>query len=365
MALGAYGTTDSPQEAGMPEILSLIEGEYLRDILDQPHALENTIAHLDQSRSLQDLSTRLNKGKFQRVVLTGMGSSFHALHPLNLELVSHGFTPVMVETSELVHYKNRFFDPKTLIVAVSQSGQSAEMVRLVEVNRKRCAVIAVTNTEDSTLATHATASVLTQAGREFSVSCKTYLTALVALKWLGDILCQRDVRRTRRELKHAAPAVASYLADWKDYVQSLVERLNGVRHLFLVGRGASLAAVGTGALIVKEADHFHAEGMSSAAFRHGPLEMLSEETLVLVFSGATKTQGLNGRLLADVKQHGGRAELVGKSAALKCFRLTEYGASLRSVLEIVPVQMITLALAARAGREPGRFELASKVTTTE
>src|SRR3984893_7810371 len=250
----------------MPEILSLIEGEYLRDILDQPHALENTLAHLDQSRSLQDLSTRLNKGKFQRVVLTGMGSSFHALHPLNLELVSHGFTPVMVETSELVHYKNRFFDPKTLIVAVSQSGQSAEMVRLAEVNRKRSAVIAVTNTPESPLVEHATAALFTQAGAEFSVSCKTYVTALMALKWLGEVLWPRDVKQRRRELKHAARAVAAYLADWKEYVLSLAKDLSDIRYLFFVGRGESLAAVGTGALIIKESDHFHAEGMSSATF---------------------------------------------------------------------------------------------------
>jgi glucosamine--fructose-6-phosphate aminotransferase (isomerizing) len=349
----------------MPELLSVIEGEYLRDILDQPHAMEDTLAGLERSQSLQDLSTRLNAGKFRRILLTGMGSSFHALHPLNLQLVNQGFTPVMVETSELVHYKSRFVDPKTLIIAVSQSGQSAEMVRLVEMNRKRCTVIAVTNTADSPLAKQASAALLTQAGEEFSVSCKTYVTALMALKWLGDILCEKDMRRTRRELKQAAPAIASYLADWKDYVQGLVRDLDGVRHLFLVGRGASLAAVGTGALIVKEADHFHAEGMSSAAFRHGPLEMLSAETFVLVFSGDAKTQALNGRLLSDIQQQGGRAELAGDKAAKECFRLTDYGNSVRSILEILPVQMITLALAARAGREPGRFELATKVTTTE
>src|ERR1035437_6791132 len=116
------------------EDLAIVEGEYLRDIIHQPQALENTLATLETSKPLQDVAARLNKGKFQRVVLTGMGSSFHALHPLNLELISHGFTALMVETSELVHYKNRFFDPKTLIIAVSQSGRSAEMVRLVQTN---------------------------------------------------------------------------------------------------------------------------------------------------------------------------------------------------------------------------------------
>jgi len=347
------------------EDLAVIEGEYLRDILNQPQALGNTLASLETSKPLQDVAARLNRGKFQRVVLTGMGSSFHALHSLNLELISHGFTALMVETSELVHYKNRFFDPKTLIIAVSQSGQSAEMVRLVQTNHKRCTVVAVTNTPDSPLAKHANAAVLTQAGHEFSVSCKTYVTALMALKWLGDVLCERDLRRTRKELKHACPATAAYLADWKDYVGTLAQVLKNTRHLFLVGRGASLATVGTGALIVKESDHFHAEGMSSAAFRHGPFEMLGSETFVLVFAGDAKTRDLNQRLLADIRQQEGRAELVDKDASLPCCRIPEHSPSVRQILEILPVEMITLALALQARREPGRFELASKVTTTE
>lgn len=343
----------------------VIEGAYLRDILNQPQALEDTLANLGPCRELESLAVRLSRGKFQRVVLTGMGSSFHALHPLNLQLISQGHTAIMVETSELVHYKSRLFDPKTLIVAVSQSGQSAEMLRLITVNRKRAAVIAVTNTPDSVLARHASTALLTRAGSESSVSCKTYVTALMALKWLGDVLCKRDPRLSHRDLKHAAPAVAAYLAGWKAYVEFMTVKLSHMRHLFFVGRGASLAAVGTGALIVKEAGLFHAEGMSSAAFRHGPFEMLSEETFVVVFCGDARTRDLNRRLLSDMQEQGGCAELVGEKAALECFRLEDHGDSVRSIQEILPVQMITLALAALAGREPGKFELVTKVTTTE
>ena len=344
--------------------LSVIDGQYFRDILAQPQALEKTLRGFECSRALKTLAARLNKGKFQRIVLTGMGASFHALHPLNLELVDHGLTPIMVETSELVHYKSRFFDPRTLIVAVSQSGRSAEMIRLLQINRKRSAVIAVTNTMDSPLARRADALVLTQAGQEFSVSCKTYVAALMALRWVGDVLCERDSRRTRQELQHAAPAVSAYLAGWQSHVQSLSEELRDIRHLFLVGRGASLAAVGTGALIVKESDHFHAEGMSSAAFRHGPFEMLSREIFVLIFAGDPKTRSLNNRLFEDIQQQG-RTGLVGGDAPQAAFRLAAVPRSIIPVLEILPVQMITLALAAQIGREPGRFELASKVTTTE
>ena len=344
---------------------SVIEGAYLRDILDQPRALEETLARLEVPDTLQRFAGRLREGEFKTVVLTGMGSSFHALHPLNLELIDHGFTPMMVETSELLHYQNRLFDPETLIVAVSQSGQSAEVVRLLEMNRGKSPVIAVTNTPGSPLAEQADVTILSQAGDEFSVSCKTYLAALMGLRWLGDVMCERDLQHTRAELNAAAPAVGDYLAHWKEYVQELARMLQGARHLFLVGRGPSLAAVGTGALTIKESDHFHAEGMSSAAFRHGPFEMLSEETFVLVFAGADKTRELNQSLFADIREKGGRAELVGDGAASASCLLPSAPRSIRPILEILPVQMVTLALAAQVGREPGRFELASKVTTKE
>ena len=344
---------------------SVIEGEYLRDILDQPHALDQTLYGLEVSKPLRELASRLQKGKFGTVVLTGMGSSFHALHPLNIELINHGLTAMMVETSELLHYRSRLFAPTTLIVAVSQSGHSAEVVRLLEINRGRASIIAITNTPDSPLAKHADATILTHAGNEFSVSCKTYVSALMALQWLSDLVSERDLSRTRHELKTVSPAVRAYLAEWKDHVQELAHLLEGIRHLFLVGRGASLAATGTGALIVKESDHFHAEGMSSAAFRHGPLEMLSDETFVLVFAGENKTRDLNQRLFDDVREQQGRAELVSEHSACSACALPSAPRSTHPILEIVPVQMVTLALAAKAGREPGRFELASKVTTRE
>ncbi len=343
----------------------VIEGPYLRDILDQPRALNETLPGLEVSKTLHQLVARIQEGKFKLVVLTGMGSSFHALHPLNIKLVNQGLTALMVETSELLYYGNRLLDPQTLIIAVSQSGLSAEIVRLLEINRGESPVIAITNTPTSPLAERADVTILSHAGPESSVSCKTYLASLTALQWLGDVICQCDLYHTRRELELAAPAVRDYLANWREHVEEFLRLLQGTRDLFLVGRGASLAAVGTGALIIKESDHFHAEGMSSAAFRHGPFEMLSNETFVLVFAGAQKTRSLNGHLCEDIRAASGRAELVGEGAELPSCVLPAAPPSLHPILEILPVEMATLALAAQTGREAGRFELSSKVTTTE
>lgn len=345
--------------------VSRLEGEYLKDILDQPRALEDTLAGFAELNNVSQLRELVARKDLKSIVLTGMGASFHALHVLHLGLTQLGLTSLMVETSELVHYQSRLIDAENLIVAVSQSGRSAEIVRLLETNRGRAPIVAITNTTDSPLVEHATATLLTQAGNEFSVSCKTYVTVLMALRWLEDIVCERDLDRTRKEFRQAIPLVEGYLANWKNHVQSLAQSLTGIRHLFLVGRGRSLAAVGTGALIIKESDHFHAEGMSSAAFRHGPFEMLSQEIFVLVFAGDKRTHDLNRRLLDDIRSQHGRAELVSEDAEFMPCALPAVPSCFQPIAEILPVQMITLALAAQAGREPGRFQLASKVTTIE
>jgi glutamine---fructose-6-phosphate transaminase (isomerizing) len=345
--------------------LSIIEGEYLRDLLDQPQALRDTLAASKPQRILKEFSARLRSGGFRTIALTGMGSSFYALHPLHLKLIAGNFFSAMLETSELIHYQKQLLGPQTLVVAVSQSGHSAEVVHLLEINGRRSPVIAITNTAESPLAKQSDARILTQAGEEFSVSCKTYVATLIALEWLGDALCERDLRQTGGELERAASAAESYLRDWEKHVREFAGLLHGIRHLFFVGRGASLATVGTGALIVKESDHFHAEGMSSAAFRHGPMEMLGDETFVLIFEGDDRTRDLNRRLLEDIQRKRGRAELIAADAPLASCRLPASLDSIRPILEILPVQLITLALAALAGREAGRFELASKITTTE
>jgi glucosamine--fructose-6-phosphate aminotransferase (isomerizing) len=343
----------------------IIEGEYLRDIVAQPQAISDTLNALEEGGSLKSLCDRFAGGEFGRVVLTGMGSSFHALHPLNLELISHGHMPLMVETSELIYCMPALLDRSTLLVAVSQSGRSVEIVRLLEMNQRRATLIGVTNTPGSPLTEGADALLLTEAGDEFSVSCKTYLASLVALDWLGSLLCRKDLPNTRNELEKAAPAAKHYLECWRNHVRDIIPLLAGIRDLFLAGRGASLAAVGTGGLIIKESTHFHSEGMSGAAFRHGPMEMLNPNIFVLVFEGDIGVRHLNSRLAQDIRARGGRAELVGKDALPDAFRLPVAPQSLRPLLEILPVEMITLALAALTGREAGKFEIGSKVTTVE
>ncbi len=338
---------------------------YVRDILDQPAAVRDSLAALAEYPSVQPFAERLAAGDLRRVVLTGMGSSYYALYPLHLTLTARGLTTHLVETSELIYYAPALLEPRTLLVVVSQSGRSAEVVHLLKRAGGDIPIVSVTNTAASPLALQSSAVLLTHAGDEFSVSSKTYVAALAALAWLGEELTGRDPRPTCAALDRAPDAMAHYLAHWTEHVETLCEQVAGACSLFLVGRGPSLAAVGTGALIIKEAAHFPAQGLSSAAFRHGPLEMTAPDQFVLVYSGAEATRELNARLAGDIRAAGGRAALVRESPLADAFALPPAPEETRPLLEILPAQMLSVALARLKGHEPGHFQRATKITVTE
>jgi glucosamine--fructose-6-phosphate aminotransferase (isomerizing) len=343
---------------------NVVEGPYFQDLMAQPYALDSTLAYLSEPGRWNTVGKFLGSRPWKRVVLTGMGSSFHSLNTLQLALFQSQQTPVLMETSELVHYGSDLFDPQTLVVVVSQSGRSAETLRLLECNRTS-PVLAVTNTADSPLAAACNCLLLICAGIESSVSCKTYLAGLMVLAWVAEMMRGGSEKETLARLAPASGAVAAYMRNWRTHTQALYEQFAATRHLFLVGRGTSLAAAGTGALIIKESARFHAEGMSSAAFRHGPMEMLRSDIQTVVFRGDPRTHNLNDRLVRDLVAKSGRCSEISEASTSQPFRLAPCESILRPVLEILPVQLLSLALAALAGQEAGRFEHASKITATE
>lgn len=337
---------------------------YLADILAQPEALRATLAALPAQRPALQALARIGAGlpAGAPVVLTGMGASLAALVPLQLDLVAAGHVPVVIETGELIHHAPALLDRAALLVAVSQSGRSGETVHLLEHAPPRLPIVGVTNDADSPLATRANHAIVTAAGSESTVSCKTYLATLAGLRALGAALRAAPLPPVLAEGHACVEAVASYLASLDGHVRALQVELAGVRQLYHAGRGRSLATAQCAGLITKEAAHVPAEGMSGAAFRHGPLEMIGPDTLVVVYEGSPETAALDHALVRDVQRLGGRVVLCGSSAPDGPWRLP--AAPWPELVEILPAQLTTLALAALAGREAGRFTHARKVTTS-
>jgi glucosamine--fructose-6-phosphate aminotransferase (isomerizing) len=336
---------------------------YLNDLLEQPVTLQATLESLNLLSPFSTFSRKLRAGRYRRVILTGMGSSYYGLYPLLLRLFALPVGVIWLETAELIHNAQVLIDPSNLIIAVSQSGQSAEVVRLTELAGRKVDLIGITNTPSSPLAENASLAILTLAGEEASVSCKTYISALAAHAWLGDHLLNESTHFP--PLEEVPHKISEYWSTWQDIVEELRQKLQGVENLYLLGRGVSLAAACTGALIIKEAARYNAEGMNAAAFRHGPLEVITSQTLVLVFLGVGNNITLNERMAEDVRVAGGQVEVVGISHGSLPFCLPECQVPGLPLLEIMPAQMVSLALAELIGHEAGQFAHAQKITTVE
>lgn len=344
---------------------TIIEGPYLQDILDQPRAIHDTVAALAHSEKLNDFIGNLSPSSYEQIVLTGMGGSYLILYPLYLTLVELGYPVRMAETSELLHYMPSLLNSRTLLIVASQSGRSGEILRLLKHGADRPTILAITNDASAPLAKEADVVALIQAGPEASGACKTTTATLAALTWIGGYLSNREFSATYNLIEQAAQATEQYLAHWRDHVASLMPELRGVSHLFITGRGTSLPAAGVGGMLMKETAHFPAEGLGSAAFRHGPFEMLNKGCFVLVFAGDAAVKSLNRSLVDDVRRTGAKAELIASDADIRAFRLPEVAREIRPIMEMLPLQMVSLALAGLTGREAGKFERIGKVTTEE
>lgn len=348
----------------MPPTFQLIEGPYLRDLRRQPEAVWETTQTLAET-TLADLPGRYRFGAFDRVVLTGMGTSLHALYAIAPTLCQSGLPVVTLETSELVHVQPQQLTHRTLLIAVSQSGASAETVRLLKSLPEGCHLLGITNTPASPLAEAAHTRILTQAGEEAAVACKTYLASVAALLWLIEVLGGAKPDAAAAQVGSAAEAIADYLSWWRDHTELIAQELSETRQLYITGRGSSLAAACAAGLTIKESARFPTEALSSAAFRHGPLEMAGPDTAVLVLEGTEALAPLNRSLHDDILRLKGNAWLVGRHAETSAFKLPSVGDSLLPLIEVLPLQLTSIALAALAGVEPGRFQKGSKVTTVE
>jgi glutamine---fructose-6-phosphate transaminase (isomerizing) len=335
---------------------------YQADILAQSTALQDTLDALATAHPLSEIRQGLQSGRWRRIILTGMGSSYFTLWPLYQRLLEAGMAAWLFETSELI-YSRAILAPDTLIIAASQSGASVETVRLLDKIGTGYQVIGLTNTLESPLGRRASFTVLTQAGEEATVSCKTYVASLAAQCWLGDQLIPGQNEFSG--LQGVPQQVQAYLDGWQAHVAELTQTLAGVEQVYLAGRGISIASAGTGGLILKESVHVASEGMSSAAFRHGPFEMVRPQTYVVIFAGCGETMALNRKLYRDVASAGGRVALAEAGAGTGAFSLPLCPEATLPILEILPVQMMTLALADLRHLVAGSFSLATKVTTTE
>lgn len=342
---------------------------FIDEIFEQPEALRRCVAAFDP-QPLQAWRDGLRNGNLRRVIFSGMGSSIHAATAAALHLQEAGFDALTVEASELLYYSGALLNEHTLLVPISQSGRSVEVVKLLDVAGGRCPILGITNTADSPLAQAGQATILIQAGAERTVSTKTYTNTLAALHLLVLALLGESVSAGQGAITRLATAIGEYLPAWKAQSEALVAALPEPRSLFFLGRGPSRASALTGALICKESTRLPAEGMVSGQFRHGPMEVIEPGVLPVMFGGPEQTRTLNVKLAEALAGLSGGLVYIGAGAADglpagSVFALPEVGDPLLPIAEAVPTQLVVAALAARRGLYIDGFRYGQKVTVTE
>jgi glucosamine--fructose-6-phosphate aminotransferase (isomerizing) len=262
-------------------------------------------------------------------------------------------------------------------VAVSQSGESAEVVRLAQEVRDREAgsrpfLAAVTNGTQNSLATRADLALDTGAGSESGPSTLTFAASLVTLSAVTRVVGREDggsaVDLTIIAAEDAARAAGRLLADPEAQAEAILAWHGGRTITLILGRGPARASSEMGALLLKEAAGMPAEALETAQFRHGPLELAGPDLAAVVVATEPETLALDLGLAADLHQAGAAVLVVSfveTPAGLFGVRIDGVDRTLAPAVSVVPVQLLAWRLAVERGRAPGELTRAAKVTTHE
>lgn len=332
----------------------MTESALLRDIKAQPDSLGGVIARHSGS-ALSEPAKILRSA--DHVIFTGMGSSLFACIPAAHLLIDNGVHASVVDAAELLYYQTALCRPGTVVLLVSRSGETVEVLKLLSVlKQSKCRIIGVTNEPGSTLAKEAELAIITGSRSDQLVALQTYtgtVTTLLMLAGVNQLESLPDaLEQAILKLLAAAPEAA-----W-------AHALENTPAVYLLGRGPSLASVWEGALLFNESARKPSVGMGAAAFRHGPVEVVNQPFFAFVFATQPETAALDRRLAGDIVAAGGRSLEIGPMGS-EMPSISWLDPVLAPVLEIVVIQIAAWWLAERKGIAAGSFQFAPLVTSTE
>ncbi|QCU29738.1 glutamine--fructose-6-phosphate transaminase (isomerizing) [Burkholderia pseudomallei] len=353
-----------------------------KEIFEQPRAVADTLLDVTSimpelfgDRAWRALSAA------DSVLLLACGGSYHAALTAKYWIESIAGLPANVEIASEFRYRDGVPNPKALVVAVSQSGETADVLGAVHA-AKRLGMpntLAICNVPTSALVRECASSFITRAGIEVGVaSTKAFTTQLVALFLLTLALAQvrarlsdEDEKRHLHALRHLPEAMSKVLA-LEPRIIAWSERLARRENMLFLGRGMHYPIALEGALKMKEISYIHAEAYAAGELKHGPLALVSDEMPVIAVapndrlleklrSNMHEVSARNGRLFvfADVDC------AIASAPGLDVIRLTEYYGPLSPILHAVPMQLLAFHAALARGTDIDKPRNLAKSVTVE
>jgi glucosamine--fructose-6-phosphate aminotransferase (isomerizing) len=342
----------------------------MEDMLQQPAALEAVRSHYSKPDAIPEKKLKELVSKWPpAVVFTGMTSSLYTAYPAQVFLASRGIRAVAWETSELLHYYLKFLGRDTLLVVISQSGETVEIRKLLDALPKKTGLVGVVNAEASTLARRSKLTLPLKAGTQTTVSTKTYNSSVATLVYLAFAIAGKSPADLDRPLNQAIKIQANILQQRDTILSPLLDAINQSDSMLVLSRGPDLSTAYMGALYFKEVARIPAEPMSAGLFRHGPLETIHPDRRYIIIARRWKTGGLLVRLAKFIGAHGGRVLLLSDTSCtsdgVRSIKLQPASLGLGTLTDTLYFQLLTHELALRGGREPGKFWIHGPVVRVE
>ncbi|HSG09549.1 MAG TPA: glutamine--fructose-6-phosphate transaminase (isomerizing) [Longimicrobiales bacterium] len=356
----------------------------LKEIFEQPDSLRDVM----RGRLLEEEGDarlggigehQYDLGQVRRVVITACGTSWHAGLVGEYMLEELARIPVSVEYASEFRYRNSVLEERTLVLAVSQSGETADtLAGLKEARQRGATTMGIVNAVGSSIARETDFGIYLHAGPEIGVaSTKAFTSQLVALAMFTLYLGRRrhlsvvQGQEIVAALKALPDQVAQVLA-LDGAIRVLAEEYKDARNFLYLGRGYQFPVALEGALKLKEVSYIHAEGYPAAEMKHGPIALIDSEMPVVflaprdpvypkVVSNIEEVKARGGRIIAVVSDDA--PELEGKVDHL--IRIPQTIPSLLPVLTTIPLQLLAYHIALLRGADVDQPRNLAKSVTVE
>jgi glucosamine--fructose-6-phosphate aminotransferase (isomerizing) len=368
--------SDAAEKAGYDHFM-------LKEIHEQPRAVKDTL--IDRIRGARiDLGetglTRPELEPIKRVVLVACGTAYYSTVAGKYLIEGLTSLPTEIDIASEYRYRNPIIGPDTLMVAVSQSGETADTIAALRIGKRSGArTVGITNIVGSTIAREADHALYMRAGLEVCVAAtKTYGAQLTSMYLLAGYLAQTLGTRSREELTryvralHELPVAIQKALEVEDQMRDLASELSDKGDFFFLGRGIDYATALEGALKLKEISYLHAESYPGGELKHGPLALITEQIPVFAMLCQPDTYEKMISNIREVKARG--ASVIGlvpednQTADKVCDRVIRIPHTLPYFMpspSIVPLQLFAYYLAKKLGREIDQPRNLAKSVTVE
>jgi len=366
------------QKGGYPHFM-------LKEIHDQPRALADTfrgrIALKDGQVSLEDIKLKAGEVKqIKRIHLVACGTAWHACLVGKFLLEEIAGIPAEVDYGSEFRYRSPLMDPKSILLMVSQSGETADTLAATDIARaKKAKILSVCNVIDSSIPRKSDGVLYTHAGPEISVASTkaftTQLTALyllaVALGRLNGKLKAAEARKLLRDLMHL-PSWIEKALEIESEVKELARELMHSRDFLYLGRGINYPIALEGALKLKEISYIHAEGYPAGEMKHGPIALIDETMPVVVLAPRDRYFQKTVSNLQEVDARGGKiialtddAEAASDLNAHRVLTLPKASHYLTPIVMTIPLQLLAYYIAVHRGTDVDQPRNLAKSVTVE